>query len=174
LPFETQEIIDPKQDRVLPNGSVLRAGGYSQYGVLHLSAKGKPLRHFAEGDSGMFDVSDDGRFLATYGKKAGTGNPQSLSLRFWDIASGALVTSLPLETRFYLSRFRFSPDGRRLATLHAGGLVRIWDIARKETILSLAADGHAVYDLRFSRDGRFLVGGHGNAPAVIWDMSEAK
>ena len=174
LQFEMQKHFAPNEERVLPDGTVLRRGSPNEsFGVLQLDVGGKRIRHFAEGDHVAFDVSNDGTLLATYGNNAGTGSPQVLTLKIWDIASGGLVESIRMESSRYSSRFRLSPDGKRVAML-AGGQVDLWDVASKDLVLTLSTDGYAIYELAFFREGRFLVGGHDKAPAVIWDLSEAK
>src|SRR6516225_1345146 len=55
----------------------------------------------------------------------------------------------------------FSPDGRCLAIGAGDGSIGVWDLARRERILTLPGHTDAVAALAWSSDGRMLVsGGH--------------
>src|SRR5207244_2466193 len=55
-------------------------------------------------------------------------------VRLFEIATGRALPSLPAAELVALA---FSPDGKHLATLHAGGVVRIWDWAAAKQVLTL-------------------------------------
>jgi WD40 repeat protein/serine/threonine protein kinase len=65
---------------------------------------------------------------------------------------------------------RFSPDGKRLATVGRYGPVRIWDIATGQETLTLKGTGR-VTDLAFSPDGRRLISGYMGGTVHIWDAT---
>jgi WD40 repeat protein len=88
-------------------------------------------------------------------------------VKVWDFASAREKTTLPLGGRVY--SLAFSPDGRRLAAVSAGGpagcVLKIWDLQTRE---SFALPGQAI-SLAFSRDGRKLVGG--GEDIIVWDTA---
>src|SRR5439155_16042063 len=51
--------------------------------------------------------------------------------RVWDAASGEPVTP-PFEHRAVVERACFSPDGRRLVTTSADGVVSVWRLPRTD------------------------------------------
>ena len=51
----------------------------------------------------------------------------------------------------------FSPDGRFLPVLYGDGLIRVWDLARREVMLGIRPEHEEVQSLEFSPDGRALV-----------------
>jgi WD40 repeat protein len=163
----------------LPDKTVIRRGGISppneSFGVLHQDAAGKLIRYYLHSKVVGFDVSADGKIMVTYGHDDGPGGGHRLPLQFWDLSTGAELGSVTVDPPWPFSyQPRFSPDGTRLALLHSWGLVRIWDVATKEHILSLDADGLPVSELAFSADGRFLFGTAGSGPAVVWNVTKGK
>ena len=62
----------------------------------------------------------------------------------------------------------FSPDGSRLASASTDGTIRIWDVAKGDTLLVLRDHREAVYAVTFSPDGAFLVSGSADRTARLW------
>ncbi len=69
----------------------------------------------------------------------------------WKRAGGAFEGALTEPTGVY-----FSPDDRWLATAHADGVIRIFDMENGRRTLELSGHTDAVLFLSFSADGRFL------------------
>ncbi len=56
-----------------------------------------------------------------------------LPIRIVDLANGKIAGRLVGHTD-YVTDADFSPDGKRLATIHSNGVIQIWDMARRRTI----------------------------------------
>jgi WD40 repeat protein len=65
----------------------------------------------------------------------------------------------------------FSPDGRLLATAGEDHMVRLWDVATKRRVASLAGHTDIVRQVAFSRDGRLLVSGSWDRSVRLWDVA---
>lgn len=94
------------------------------------------------------EVTPDGGGFA-----AGTGS----RVHVWDLQRGVPRVELhedePLGRTWLL---RFSPDGKRLAALHARGL-RVWDVATKRVIhRDKPPEGQRITALAFDDDGRLV------------------
>ena len=69
----------------------------------------------------------------------------------------------------------FDPAGRFLASAAFDGTVRIWDVARRETLAVLNGHGgRVVRALAFSPDGSRLASAGGDGVVVIWDLTPAR
>jgi WD40 repeat protein len=92
-------------------------------------------------------------------------------LHIHDAATGARLISLPgaAPTVWLIG---WSPDGRLLAAMHAGG-VRVWDVAAKSLRHELAAPAGAW--LRFSPDSSMLLaGGTEGKAGTMWRMVDGQ
>jgi WD40 repeat protein len=160
----------------LPDNTVIRHGGIGRgeesFGVLHFDAEGRLIRYYLHRKSVGFDVTSDGKLMATYGHDDTPGGGRRLPLQFWDLTTGNELASAQVDTPWPFSyQPRFSPDGTRLAMLHTHGLARVWDVSTRKPVLNLEADGVAVSELIYSADGRFIIGTGGSGPAVVWDAT---
>jgi WD40 repeat protein len=82
------------------------------------------------------------------------------TILLWDLATGGLVTlEGPADHVAYI--VRFSPDGKRLVSLHRAGEIhspvsmRVWDVSSRKLIMTLRTAFHS--EASFSPDGRRLV-----------------
>jgi len=64
----------------------------------------------------------------------------------------------------------FSPDGTLLATGSVDKTVRIWDVARRRLLRTLAGQPDVVTDLAFTQDGKRLIS-VGGIVAIAWDVT---
>jgi WD40 repeat protein len=99
------------------------------------------------------------------------------TIKLWDLASGALITSLRSGR---VSAIGFSPDG---TTLAAGSRmlkwtdgktspegIQLWDLATQQLRATLGT--RAVSAIAFSPDGKLLAGG--SSSTRIWDLATQK
>jgi len=106
-------------------------------GPLHAQDAGTQLDIPATCLACEFRVSPDGSVAAVFENAAMVGDeaPQfaRLPIRIVNLESGKAVSRLVGHTD-YATDAAFSPDGKRLATLHGNGVIQIWDLARRRTI----------------------------------------
>jgi len=132
-----------------PDGRLLACGGADKT-VLWDVATGRTTRTLTGGAEVAF--SPDGKTVATGGTDA--------TVRWWDVATGKTIRTLPVETDGQV--LAFSPDRKTLVTGdYASGTVRLWDVATGGTTATVSFDketGAGDYDLvlAFSPDGRTL------------------
>jgi WD40 repeat protein len=120
------------------------------------TATGKELRSlgWSGASFGGMAFSPDGRVLALAGGKSG--------LRVWDVATGRELWDHRPSHRNAPSGFAFSPDGKWLATGHAG-LVRLWDVATGRELLPAPEQRARIGFVRLSSDGRTVMTAPGAA-----------
>jgi WD40 repeat protein len=146
-----------------PNGRTLATSAYLGDVILWDVASGKELRRLPDGDNmwgSRVGFSPDGKTLAVVSS--------GLEYRFFDVASGKLRQNftwygggglpdgmLPLRH----VPFRFSPDGKRFAGLHAPRqkhyAVALWDLSGNAPQL-LGPETDRIVNLAFSPDGELL------------------
>jgi len=74
----------------------------------------------------------------------------------WDVATGQVITVLPMEPDFPCNFVQFSPDGTRLLTTDSEARTRLWDAATGAPCSALL---NGDVDARFAPDGRSLIMG---------------
>lgn len=103
-------------------------------------------------------VSADGARVAAAGKR----------VQVWDIATGRVI-ALSDDGSLDVA---FLPDGRRVVSVGADGLVRVWDvITHKATVLRDHVSG--VRSVSASSDGRHVATAGGDGTVRIWDVTGA-
>jgi WD40 repeat protein/tRNA A-37 threonylcarbamoyl transferase component Bud32 len=65
----------------------------------------------------------------------------------------------------------FSPDGARLASAGADGLVKVWDRRGRREVLTLHGHAARVTAVAFSPDGARLAGGSADGTVRVWDVA---
>jgi WD40 repeat protein len=159
-----------------PDGAYLALGGSNGIAHLHDATGGELLAALAGHSKGIFRLafSPDGRRLATAGQDGlvkvwdVTGSPvagqgrELLSLEAHDGSAviGSVVTGV--------QGVAYSPDGARLVTSGADGMVRLWDAASGDllTAVMMRPDAAGVWSVAFSPDGQYLAAG-GEIPEAI-------
>ena len=68
----------------------------------------------------------------------------------------------------------FSPDGSRMVSAGADGIVKVWDRQSLRAILTLRGHAAAVTVLAFSADGRRLASGSADGWVRIWDTASGE
>lgn len=118
-------------------------------------------------------ISPDGRLLAT-----GCNRVTAL----YDTASGRRIAQLSDESAGpppdnYIRSVAFSPDGTLLATGSEDKIIRIWNIATKESMqMSRKLYGHMseIYSLAFTPKGTQLVSGSGDNTVRVWSVESGQ
>jgi WD40 repeat protein len=147
-----------------PDGSTL-AAGVPDLSLVRLwdVATRKPK----DGVGGMpalaLAFSPDGKTLATAGDSAALN----------DVASGkplASFSSLPIpDVRAFLA-VAFSPDGKTFAAGCQDRVVRVFDVARRELLLSFPAHLGLVRTVAFHPGGKLLAAGCQEGTVRLWDV----
>lgn len=63
----------------------------------------------------------------------------------------------------------FSPDGRRVATADARGVIHIWDTMTGRAVVAPMRGGAAILHAAFSPDGRSIAAGYSDGRVRLWD-----
>ena len=92
----------------------------------------------------------------------------------------SLTTVAGLERRHTLEQgtpvtiLAFSPDGERLATANAGGMIKLWDMASQQKIQAWRAYNSYIVGLAFSPDGVLLASAGGDNTINLWIVESAE
>jgi RNA polymerase sigma factor (sigma-70 family) len=145
------------------DGKTVTAAGY-RWGTTWDAASGEQRKHF-DFKVGLPLFSPDGGLLAVL--MDDTPHPDDVA-RVLAADTGEEVTQLR-EARWFRS-VTFSPDGKRLATGHGDGAVRVWDAATGKELQKLVGHQGPVTVLAFSPDGRTLATGSTDTTVLLWDV----
>jgi WD40 repeat protein len=86
--------------------------------------------------------------------------------RVWDLTTGKLVVRI--QHPLWVTRLRFSPDGRELITGCADGMLRVWDWKANKLDDGLSLQS-PIHDFGFAAEGRWLVTlGPGEMQVTDW------
>jgi WD40 repeat protein len=95
-----------------------------------------------------------------------TGGPQNRrdgEVKVWEFPSAKLLFTLRGHAG-HISSAAFSPDARRMATSSLDGTIKLWDIANRQEVLTLA---HSASRVTFSADGTRLIAVSGNTVYIF-------
>ncbi|MCE9575744.1 MAG: protein kinase [Deltaproteobacteria bacterium] len=91
------------------------------------------------------------------------------ALELWDVPTGAMRRLDPAGPR--IRKLAFA--GAALATGHADGSVRLWDLARGTAVV-LGGHAHPITALAFSPDGATLVTGDTTGEVRLWSATDRR
>ncbi len=157
-----------------PDGTLLAMGAERGRPNVHLYrlSDGMLVRNIDGTGQVTFAVafSPDGRTLATAGG-TGTGDASVTPdiVKLWDVATGALVRTLPATCGFYADTVAFSPDGSLLATAGYAGAIEIWRVADGTLVASIPYPT-SVQNVHFSPTGSQLIASGVDGRATIWNV----
>jgi WD40 repeat protein/serine/threonine protein kinase len=87
--------------------------------------------------------------------------------KFWDSGSGKMLGVLGEGQS--VTECAFSPDGRLLASGHRNGAMKVWDVDKRQELLSITAHAGPINNLAFSSDGRQLASSGGDRRVNLWN-----
>jgi WD40 repeat protein/serine/threonine protein kinase len=140
--------------------------------VWEVGATRNPILKLAHPGGEVLAFSPDGRRLASAGF-AGESNESAADVRFWDPATGQLLSSWKAQEK--ISDLAFRPDGAQLALLDWRQDVEVREVAtgRKLFTLQEPRDRQAVESMRvvYSSDGRYLANSSDvlTGKVTVWD-----
>lgn len=179
------------------DGRLIATAGFDNFVRLWDRATGQEIRRFQESELGVnaLAFSPDGRTILTGGGNwdgqqrlwisSGSHLRQTMggdrpfretdnSVRLWDVRTGHEVRQL-LGHRTMVTAVAFSPDGARLLTGSADGMVRLWSAAGGETIRRLDKTHRAmVKAVAFSPDGETFLTAGGEGRIRLWNAADRK
>lgn len=109
-------------------------------------------------------VSPDGKLVARAGGSSG-------SLDILCAATGKTLNVLAGQSLGCVNCISFSRDGFVLASGHAEGTIRIWDMALHQEKCTIAGHEKAVNSVCFSRDGKLMASGSSDRTVKIFHVS---
>ncbi len=156
--YSAVELVDGRTVVAMDNG---RAMIFSRG-----SADGSPFGAEQPGGVQGAEVSDDGRWLATFNNRGSV----------WIRGADDLSVDHELDLGRAVMQVRFSPDGSMVGAAGEGGRVSIWTThdGRQVHVFEAAGGVNAVRSIGFSRDGTMVAAGLIHRGIVIASIPEKR
>jgi WD40 repeat protein len=186
-PFVTAVAFSPDGRRLATSGASSKVGGPHGYkgGLITIRdvKSGEEIQRYDDlshaSDSIAF--SPDGKLFAAGTFGAGGELPQSGELRVWDAKYGSLLHTWKLKDSVRAGKdhaaaagIAFSPDSRTIAIASSDGVVRLWDVASRQTRTELKGHRSGVRRVVFSKDGRILASAGSDRTVRIWNTDSGQ
>lgn len=97
----------------------------------------------------------------------------SINLAAFDPATGEKLYELPTEGEL-IQNLSLSKDGKYLAGAGFMGVVKVWDLEKKELVKRLTGHVGGIYGTAFSPDGKYLASGGMDQTVRVWDLNSDK
>jgi DNA-binding beta-propeller fold protein YncE len=160
----------PKDVKITPDSKQILLSGFGMDPVaIFDAATGKSVDVIrAEGKSGVapittFDISYDGRYLAT------AGGPDKI-LRVWSLQSRKEIVAKPME-KDPITLVRFTNDGQYIVTASEDKKVKVWNASDLNLKLSLHEYDARIEQMALTNDGKLFTASTGSEKNVIKDLS---
>ena len=94
-------------------------------------------------------------------------------VRLVDVNSGKLIRDFPHKSKL-LDSVALSRDGKALAVAEQSGVVKIWEVATGNVLLTIEKQAGPDVRLAFAPDGKTLASGDIKSDVCLWDVATGK
>jgi WD40 repeat protein/tRNA A-37 threonylcarbamoyl transferase component Bud32 len=147
-----------------PDGSLIASGSYDKTVRVWKAATGEAEILDAGGSVWSVTFSPDGRLVA------GTAGS---NVRIWDLDSKVVFRDL-VDHAARINHIRFSPDGKKLASVSRTGWVYLWEVESGQLLYKYEGHSADVFAVVFSHDGRLMYTGSRDQTVEIWDTASGR
>ena len=92
------------------------------------------------------------------------------NLSLWDVDTGKRLRTLPLHNYYNANLTTFSPDGKTMANVFGGPVIRLWDTESGTELYPIVRISFFPTSLAFSHDGKKLAGSNRYGNIVVWEV----
>ena len=141
------------------------------YGASMTEIRGPlPSTHTRRGFLGLVAATGVAAAVAGGCGRPGDGSQPATSGASTSGASTSGQDSVTLTGHRTNVKCTFNPDGKILATSSPDGMIRLWDVATRQTIRLLSRPDVTLSDVAFSPDGKILASGGVGDALRLWDV----
>ena len=140
-----------------PDGRLFASGSEDSTIKLWDIERRKELAILGDVENDVLAFSPDNRLLATI-----SGEDEKIKL--WDIEHISEPLTFEEDNGQHISSMAFNPNGSLLASASVDGMVKLWDIQKRNKVATLSGHSDEVNAVAFSPDGKVVVSGSG----VYW------